>query len=1227
MKSNTIASLSSTLPSTSPTQLTPPPAYLSPQNPANVPPTDSKKPLLPCADPVAASGSILGEAGFTDEPSEYPQEKPKDTHEEEEHEDHELHEDDEDYNPSLRVYIEAKIEELALDRHYSTALQSFICAALEFRGDGTFLWVDFAIEELKRVQVETMEETINSFPSNLEDMYCRVLRMIPPHLVDLVIGLLRWTVCARRPLDLPELTVALNLSHLSPNDAMAFILGAIIACGHLITVGEEDLSVNLVHISLVELLTDEDSPLLKDVYLSKFYIQPGQIDGDIAAFCISYLASGPFDKFAICQYENQPQYDQQVTNYPFLRYAASFWTDHLKEATNPYLNLQSPFFQPKSKSRKHWFETYWAFTTGRGIFLSPSNFTLLHLAAYFGLVSLAQQLANTGQLQSRLNKRDSHGMTALDYTVAEGHIPMFMFLVQHNAKQEPIGESVLELACRKNQPEMVAHLLNMGWDVNFRAQMQGYGSTLFSMARYVPGVFYEGVEMSRDAWHMVFRDIGLQETPLHVTCKYGHTAVVELLLERGADVNAGTTKGFTPLMSASYNGHIELVHLLQERGAIIDAVTTDYWLAMHYAAMRGKLDLVEFYIESGIPVDAMTNKSKSALHLASWAGHLEVVQFLLEKGANLELRSYKGETPLHLATRHFKPWMVELLLSYGADRNAMNNAGLTPLQWALASKSTAAQECVRILQTFGMEGYVPWQPPEQPTTAAPVQTPQATGQSQASDTGARRASTASAPPPPRSFGGHSRPPRTNTFGFEAQGNITVQVQPTQALLNGNVQVAPSQPMQSGAQPQFQRAYSEPTGVPGPSKFPYDPSATMQQTGFGVPNGSASPPSGPPPPYSATAVGSSPPTTFPEKSPAWTAHFNQTHQGISQPMPVTPISHPVQASLPVQNWTSGTGQATPQPLATVVLASDVSSPSQQAMSPVEQTNLTERMQSVNMASSPSSNSTIPAIELPGSIASTQAVTPQITEPSQTIPTSNPQYQTPTTPIVPAATPTPLMSPFQPYVTPVVSPYQHAATSAQQFPPRQPHHTPVSPMQPQPTQQFVQSPMQPMYNQASAFQSLTNPAPAPTPFTPSPAQPQIMPMNPYLTLQTTPSPYGQSSQLNQPMQSMQSVQPMQVSQPTQPYQPTPVQSPHFSGNSTASTYNSTYDYSAPPINAPYNISMGNMGFHTQQYGVPLGGQSGGPPGGWQGSQNSGTLFAPPPPQNSSKRKSFLGGLISK
>ena len=44
----------------------------------------------------------------------------------------------------------------------------------------------------------------------------------------------------------------------------------------------------------------------------------------------------------------------------------------------------------------------------------------------------------------------------------------------------------------------------------------------------------------------------------------GHSPMVEVLIDRGADVHCGTD---APLAAASSNGHIETVNLLLARGA------------------------------------------------------------------------------------------------------------------------------------------------------------------------------------------------------------------------------------------------------------------------------------------------------------------------------------------------------------------------------------------------------------------------------------------------------------------------------------------------------------------------------------------------------------------------------------------------------------------------------------------------------------------------------------
>jgi hypothetical protein len=60
---------------------------------------------------------------------------------------------------------------------------------------------------------------------------------------------------------------------------------------------------------------------------------------------------------------------------------------------------------------------------------------------------------------------------------------------------------------------------------------------------------------------------GLAWSALHYAVFNGHEAVAKLLIERGADVNARSTNGSSPLMMAAREGKQRLAKLLLERGA------------------------------------------------------------------------------------------------------------------------------------------------------------------------------------------------------------------------------------------------------------------------------------------------------------------------------------------------------------------------------------------------------------------------------------------------------------------------------------------------------------------------------------------------------------------------------------------------------------------------------------------------------------------------------------
>jgi ankyrin repeat protein len=67
--------------------------------------------------------------------------------------------------------------------------------------------------------------------------------------------------------------------------------------------------------------------------------------------------------------------------------------------------------------------------------------------------------------------------------------------------------------------------------------------------------------------------LGVQ--PINSAAAGGHTGIVRVLLDHGADANAPLEGGFRPIHAAAQNGNDELQALLVERGADESAVTDD----------------------------------------------------------------------------------------------------------------------------------------------------------------------------------------------------------------------------------------------------------------------------------------------------------------------------------------------------------------------------------------------------------------------------------------------------------------------------------------------------------------------------------------------------------------------------------------------------------------------------------------------------------------------------
>ena len=629
-------------------------------------------------------------------------------------------------NLALCHYVEDRVEELSQIRGYSKEIEEIISSSLQEGGDGSFLWVDLAAEDLLLQEVHNVAQVAQQLPKSVNEMYCRALRRIPEHTVPLVVVLFRWVLAALRPMTVDEISTALLHMGFATANPVEMVQYGVAACSSMLGINEETNDVHIQHTSVQDFLTEKTGLLWTDAELYRFHVNVEECDGEIASLCIRYLEQGCLHAGPIAMVDGD-RYWQRVGQFPLLPYATLYWSDHLRTATRPQVDISSPFFVDQSPIRKNWWQTFYPATTGQDPLLTPRSFGVLHMAAALNLVSVAQQLEFRGELGRRINNKDSHGSSALHWAVVMGNMEMFTFLLQRGASRECVGETIFELACRKGQQEIVEYLLNVGQDVNARAADPMTVKGISKATRWIHGKVSEGQILELDFWKLLVRDTGAGGTALHTACLCGHTAVAELLIRRGAYVQMATTKGWTALHSASWRGQMDCVKLLLDHGANPMEVTQDGWNSLHCAASRGKHAVVSFYLTKGIPVDAVTKKRKTALHHAAYSGSAATVSVLVKAGAFINAQSHKGETPLHLAARASEPEVVELLLAMGANRYIPNSAGQTAAEGlrAIWGALVANQkETLRILDQYGMPGYVPWKPKDDPkaATSAQVQT-------------------------------------------------------------------------------------------------------------------------------------------------------------------------------------------------------------------------------------------------------------------------------------------------------------------------------------------------------------------------------------------------------------------------------------------------------------------------------------------------------------------------
>ena len=157
-------------------------------------------------------------------------------------------------------------------------------------------------------------------------------------------------------------------------------------------------------------------------------------------------------------------------------------------------------------------------------------------------------------------------------------------------------------------------------------------------------------------------------TCLQIASNFGYLDIVDLLLDKGAEVNKQTRSGLSALYFDSGQGHGPVVQRLLDDRANVDIRDDRGKSASYHADEKNHETVTQFLLDRGVNLMAL-------LALDSEAGNLTSLESLLAKGRGRSEQGQRGDTLLHLAIQSGNEHVVQVLSDNDADITVRNNLG------------------------------------------------------------------------------------------------------------------------------------------------------------------------------------------------------------------------------------------------------------------------------------------------------------------------------------------------------------------------------------------------------------------------------------------------------------------------------------------------------------------------------------------------------------------------
>ena len=170
-------------------------------------------------------------------------------------------------------------------------------------------------------------------------------------------------------------------------------------------------------------------------------------------------------------------------------------------------------------------------------------------------------------------------------------------------------------------------------------------------------------------------------SPLHLSVLTQNCALVKLLLDKGARVNATNCKRRTALHFCAQLGNVEITNLLLAYGADVNVSDMEDRFALSFAILHEHGEVAKLLIKRGTKLNQEETHGYTVLYHSVWNNLYDVTEELLLAGAKIVQSHYL----VHIAIRHSNFEIMKLLHKAGAIINIRDDQGNTPLMVSCVS--------------------------------------------------------------------------------------------------------------------------------------------------------------------------------------------------------------------------------------------------------------------------------------------------------------------------------------------------------------------------------------------------------------------------------------------------------------------------------------------------------------------------------------------------------------